>query len=360
MKGKYNMLKKILAISAAVIFTFSCGCQDGKTNYVNKGSSREVTLSSDIESSDTNSGQSDDNLVVLQTIKENYAGLYTGEVTETKGNAKEKANGKMMINSNLTLSVSAALKESKGIYFNGVYGNYSTMKNGNETNYYGIEQGILLKDYFITHFVDALVNKGLLTISNDKSKIKIDVTNNSLYSALCSAIEKMADDYEAVYLLTKDNKEFNDYIKEILGGEYNTEHGISSNAYKEYLANWALIFTDKLISNESSPFNFTVIIDKDMNIEFEYATRINDSDYSLAGKLKKESSDTTNIDKAEKNDAELLKKTKKDTKNADNSQADENSQKDISDNKVNSISSDISSFAEESSIKENSSNSEVK
>ena len=156
--------------------------------------------------------------------------------------------------------------------------------------------------------------------------------------------------------MTKDNKEFNDYIKEILGGEYNTEHGISSNAYKEYLANWALIFTDKLINNESSPFNFTVIIDKDMNIEFEYATRINDSDYSLAGKLKKESSDTTNIDKAEKNDAELLKKTK----NADNSQADENSQKDISDNKINSISSDISSFAEESSIKENSSNSEVK
>lgn len=354
------MLKKILALSAAVIFVFSCGCQDGKTKYVNKGSSREVTSSSDIDSSDTDSSQPDESYAVLQTIKENYAGLYTGEVTEIKEKTEEKANGKMMINSNLTFSVSAALKESKGIYFNGVYGNYSTLNSGKETNYYGIEQGVVLKDFFITHFIDALADKGLLTISNDKSKIKIDVTNNSLYSALCSAIEKMADDYEAVYLLTKDNKEFNDYIKQILGGEYNTEHGISSNAYKEYLANWALIFTDKLISNESSPFNFTVIIDKDMNIEFEYASKINGSDYSLAGKMKKESSDTTNIDKAEKNDAELLNKMKEGIKNDDSSQVNEGLQVDISDNKDNPISSDSSSLTEKSSIKDNSSNSEVK
>lgn len=270
------MLKRIIAgmISIVISAGMMTGCSD-KTEYINKGQERTVSSSSSqTESVAEDKKETDKTYEILEKMSNEGAGVYEGDVTVIKENneVKDKMRIKADIAKNGDIKI-ILTNVDKGKYLGFIYKNDTNNIYQISSQYKDSALTFVRSDYFgcirnhLKYYAMAsAVSQGILMISDDETCFKISFDNNTIYTLLCNVLDSVNSNYDEIYKLTKDDKNFMEFANEMIGDKYDTSLGLSSKAMNYLIDVMGVAFSRMFITETDSAFAGTILIDGNDNM----------------------------------------------------------------------------------------------
>ncbi|ADU23977.1 hypothetical protein [Ruminococcus albus] len=268
-----------------------------ETKFVDKGKKRIVGENESIaEVMEKPDKKTFSDIPIIKTISENNSGHFEGNLTV---NAKDND-----INYDVTLDVSEDKNIKLGIhsedtefsilYFNDSMELFVINPSGNE--YFMDTKRIILnnfaciKDHMYQYAIYAANNNGFFSFTEDNKSMMLNCNSSTVFSAICEIFDQVNENYSEVYRLTKEDKSFMSFAREMFNDtEHELSEGLSKNAMNDFTEAYCVIAQRKLLSETDKLFSFTLTVNDDLDLEYEMSVvdEENKPLYTIKGDLEK-------------------------------------------------------------------------
>jgi hypothetical protein len=224
--------KKCLAAGTAGIVAVMCvssGCSENN-GYENLGSEREVSSQSSSDSSQSYIETGKQELSFFDDFLNSGAGYYEGVITKDNEitGKKTETNCSISIDSSKNLKIEL---ENKNIHKILLWNNSSQQLidvYDSSTGYEILNMHAFnsIKTDLCEYIINAVQKNNMIEYDDENDTAILYFDNDKVLSSICAALDSVNDNYDYIYNKTKDDTEFNSYVENIAGEDFDISLGI--------------------------------------------------------------------------------------------------------------------------------------